>query len=110
MAFAQLGISCTHWVMMAAVPWSLLQGQVDYPTALQVLLIASMAGVMMHVPAGLGVMEAVYIALLSNRIPIPHLIGALLAFRAAFYLAPLAVGALMYLTVEIRTRKEAAAT
>jgi hypothetical protein len=110
MAFAQLGISCTHWMMMAAVPWSLLQGVVDYPTALQVLLIASMAGVMMHVPAGLGVMEAVYIALLSDRIPIPHLIGALLAFRAVFYLAPLAVGALMYLTVEMRTRKEAAAT
>lgn len=110
MAFAQLGISCSHWMMMAAVPWALLQGNVDYPTGLQVLLIASMAGVLMHVPAGLGVMEAVFVALLSDRIPTAHLIGALLAFRALFYLFPLAVGALMYLTVEMKTRKEAAAT
>lgn len=109
MAFAQLGISCTHWMMMAAVPWMLLQGQVDYPTALQVLLIASMAGVMMHVPAGLGVMEAVFIALLSG-VPEHQLIGALLAFRALFYLTPLAAGALLYATVEMRTRKEAPAT
>lgn len=110
MAFAQLGISCTHWMMMAAVPWALLQGAVDYPTVLQVLLIASMAGVMMHVPAGLGVMEAVFVALLAPEVPTAHLIGALLAFRALFYLTPLAVGGLMYLTVEMRTRKEAAAT
>jgi uncharacterized membrane protein YbhN (UPF0104 family) len=109
MALAQLGISCSHWTTMAAVPWCLLHGQVDYPTALSVLLTASMAGVLMHVPAGLGVMEAVYVALLSHRIPRHELIGVLLAFRAVFYLAPLLVGALMYLTVEMRSRKEAAA-
>jgi uncharacterized membrane protein YbhN (UPF0104 family) len=109
MALAQLAISCSHWTTMAAVPWVLLHGQVDYPTALSVLLTASMAGVMMHVPAGLGVMEAVYVALLSHRIPRHELIGVLLAFRAVFYLAPLLVGALMYLTVEMRSRKEAAA-
>lgn len=110
MGFAQLGISCTHWMMMAAVPWALLQGAVDYPTVLQVLLIASMAGVMMHVPAGLGVMEAVFIALLSHRVPTAQVIGMLLAFRALFYLTPLAAGALLYLAVEMRARKEAAAT
>ena len=108
MALAQFAISCTHWMMMAAVPWALLQGQVDYPTALSVMLIAAMAGVMLHVPAGLGVTEAVFVALLSPGIPAHQLIGALLAFRALFYLTPLAVGALLYATVEMKTRKEAA--
>jgi uncharacterized membrane protein YbhN (UPF0104 family) len=107
-AGAQLGVSCTHWMFMAAVPWALLQGQVDYPTALSVLLLASIAGVMLHVPAGLGVTEAVYVALLSHRIPVHELIGALLAFRAIFYLMPLAAGALLYLKVEVRTRNKAA--
>lgn len=109
-AGAQLGVSCTHWLFMAAVPWALLQGQVDYPTVLSVLLLASIAGVMLHVPAGLGVTEAVFVALLSHRIPVHELIGALLAFRAVFYLMPLAAGALLYLKVEVRTRnKEAVA-
>jgi len=105
MAFAQLGISCTHWTTMAAVPWMLLQGQVDYPTALAVLLIAAIAGVMLHIPAGLGVTEAVFIALLSHRVPEHQLLGALLAYRALFYLAPLVAGALLYLNTEVRTRK-----
>jgi uncharacterized membrane protein YbhN (UPF0104 family) len=80
---AQTGISCIHWMTMAAVPWMLLQGQVDYPTVLQVLLIGAIAGVILHVPAGLGVTEAVFIALLSHRIPEHQLIGALLAYRAS---------------------------
>ena len=105
MAFAQLAISCTHWMMMAAVPWALLQGQVDYPTALAVLLVAAIAGVLLHIPAGLGVTEAVFIALLSHRIPEHQLLGALLAYRAIFYLMPLMAGALLYLKLEMRTRK-----
>lgn len=105
MAGAQFAISCSHWATMAAVPWVLLQGQVDYPTALTVLLIAAIAGVILHIPAGLGVTEAVFIALLSHRIPEHQLLGALLAYRAIFYLVPLLVGALLYLKLEMRTRK-----
>ncbi|MEJ8835528.1 lysylphosphatidylglycerol synthase domain-containing protein [Ramlibacter sp. AN1133] len=108
MAFAQFAISCTHWMTMAAVPWMLLQGQVDYPTALAVLLIAAIAGVMLHIPAGLGVTEAVFIALLSHRVPEHQLLGALLAYRALFYLTPLVAGALLYLKMEMRTRKREA--
>jgi glycosyltransferase 2 family protein len=108
MAFAQLAISCTHWMTMAAVPWMLLQGQVDYATALSVLLMAAIAGVILHIPAGLGVIEAVFIALLSHRIPEHQLLGALLAYRALFYVVPLVAGALLYLKVEVRTRKHAA--
>lgn len=108
MACAQFAISCTHWTTMAAVPWMLLQGQVDYPTVLSVLLIAAIAGVMLHIPAGLGVTEAVFIALLSHRVPEHQLLGALLAYRALFYLTPLLAGALLYLKMEMRTRKREA--
>jgi uncharacterized membrane protein YbhN (UPF0104 family) len=109
MALAQFGISCSHWMAMAAVPWSLLHGAIDYPTALSVLLIAAMAGVMLHVPAGLGVTEAVFIALLSHKVPEHTLLGALLAYRAIFYLTPLLVGGLLYAKLEMRQRKAAPA-
>ncbi|RYF64804.1 MAG: UPF0104 family protein, partial [Comamonadaceae bacterium] len=109
MAMAQLGISSAHWLAIAAVVWALLQGQVEYTTVLQVLLVAAIAGVITHVPGGLGVIEAVFIALLSHRIPEHQLLGALLAYRALFYLTPLLVGALLYLKVEVRTRRHAPA-
>lgn len=110
MAGVQLAISCTHWMLTAAVPWILLQGQVSYPTVLTVLLIAAIAGVLTHIPGGLGVIEAVFLALLSHRIPEPQLLGALLAYRALYYLVPLMVGALLYLKVEVKARKHAPAT
>lgn len=104
-ALVQLAISCTHWLAMAAIPWLLLQGEVNYPTALSVLLIAAIAGVITHVPAGLGVVEAVFIALLSHRIPEHQLLGALLAYRALFYILPLLGGGLLYLATELQARK-----
>lgn len=109
MAGAQMAISCTHWMMIAAVPWILLQGKIDYATALSVLLIAAISGVITHIPAGLGVIEAVFIALLSHRVPEHQLLGALLAYRAVFYIAPLLVGALLYLKVEAKARRHAPA-
>jgi glycosyltransferase 2 family protein len=39
-------------------------------------------------------------------VPQHQVLGALLAFRAIFYLVPLLVGGLLYAKVEIRMRKQ----
>jgi glycosyltransferase 2 family protein len=72
---------------------------------LTVLLIGAIAGVFAHVPAGLGVFEFVYVALLSHLVPESRLLGALLGYRAIYYIAPLVVGALMYLSMEVRAKR-----
>ncbi len=105
MALLQLGVSTTNWALMGAVVWTLLQHQASYPQVLAVLLLAAVAGVITHVPAGLGVLEAVFVALLSHAIPEGRLIGALLAYRAVYYLVPLAVATLFYVVTEVRGRK-----
>ena len=53
-ALLQVALSMANWALIGAVVWVLLQHQVDYPTALSVLLIAAVAGVLAHVPGGLG--------------------------------------------------------
>ncbi|MDB5749755.1 MAG: putative rane protein [Ramlibacter sp.] len=106
MALLQLALSCANWMLMAAAVYMLLQGKVPYPSVLSVLLIAAVAGVITHVPAGLGVLEGVFIALLSHRLPEATLLGALLGYRALYYIAPLFVAGLLYLTVEVRARKQ----
>ncbi|WP_432728652.1 lysylphosphatidylglycerol synthase domain-containing protein [Variovorax sp. W6] len=105
MALLQLAMSCANWSLMGGVIWFLLQGQVDYAQVLAVLLVAAVAGVLTHVPAGLGVLEAVFVALLSHEVPQVQLLGALLAYRGLYYLLPLAVAALAYLVTEARARR-----
>jgi len=80
----------------------LLQARIDYASVLSVLLIGAVAGVIAHIPAGLGVLEAVFVALLSHRLPQSDVLGAVLAYRAVYYLAPLALATLLYVATEAR--------
>ncbi|RZL64471.1 MAG: UPF0104 family protein [Variovorax sp.] len=108
MALLQLVMSCTNWSLIGGVIWFLLQGEVAYPQVLAVLLVAAVAGVITHVPAGLGVLEAVFVALLSHQMAQGKLLGALLAYRALYYLLPLAVATVAFLVTELRAKRLAA--
>lgn len=105
MAVLQMTISCINWSLMAAIIWVLLQQQITYTDVLTVLLVGAIAGVVLHVPAGLGVFEAVFIALLGHRISEGQLLAALLGYRAVYYIGPLVIAALMYLVMEVRARR-----
>lgn len=73
-ALAQMLISSVNWMVMGAIIWLLLGQSVNYFFVLGVLLVSSIAGVIVHIPAGIGVLEAVFIALLAGSI---HPKGAL---------------------------------
>ncbi len=79
------------WLLICAIVWVLLGGRVDYSAVLGAMLLAAVAGVVTHVPANLGVLEAVVVATLGARLPAHELLAALLAYRAAYYLLPLAL-------------------
>jgi uncharacterized membrane protein YbhN (UPF0104 family) len=79
------------WLLIGAIAWSLFGGRVDYPTVLGALLLAAVAGVLTHVPAGLGVLEVVFVATLAHALPATEVLATVLAYRAAYYLLPLAL-------------------
>jgi glycosyltransferase 2 family protein len=106
LAALQLLMSCSNWMLMAGLLHVLLQQRVTYHEVLGALLAAAVAGVITHVPAGLGVLEAVFVALLSGQVPKEQLLGVLLIYRALYYLAPLLVATLMYLLLEARLKKQ----
>lgn len=108
LALLQLAMSSVNWMLMAGVMYTLLDQKLDYPIVLGVLLTAAVAGVVTHVPAGLGVLEAVFVALLSHEVPKSELLAALLTYRAIYYLAPLALATVLYLLVEARAKKNKA--
>lgn len=108
MAALQLAISCVNWSVMGAVVYVLLLQKVGYSEVLTVLLIGAVAGVMAHVPAGLGVFEFVFLALLSHQVSEGRLLAALLGYRAIYYIVPLMVAALLYLVMEAHARQRRA--
>jgi uncharacterized membrane protein YbhN (UPF0104 family) len=110
MAMLQITASVTHWSLVAAVVYVLLQGKVEFVTVLGALLLSSVAGVITHIPAGLGVLEAVFLSLLAGAHPVNQLLAALLAYRAVFYLAPLIIAGFAYLALELAARRRHAHT
>lgn len=102
-ALAQLGVSAASWLLIGATIHTLLRAHaVGYPMTLAVLLAAAVAGVITSVPAGLGVIEAVFVALLAHAVPKNDLLAALLAYRGLYYWAPLALAVALYLLFEAR--------
>ncbi|MDD2047610.1 lysylphosphatidylglycerol synthase domain-containing protein [Pseudomonas putida] len=100
MAALQLLMGASNWALMALVVFSLLPDKVGYPTILAVLMISSIAGVITHIPAGLGVLEAVFLTLLQAHYGKGTLLAALIGYRVVYFLLPLMVAGLVYLLLE----------
>ncbi len=105
-AIAQMIISSANWMAMGAIIWLLLGQEVNYFFVLGVLLVSSIVGVIVHIPAGIGVLEAVFIALLAGE-HTGHgaIIAALLAYRLLYFIAPLLLAIVCYLALESRAKK-----
>lgn len=105
-ALAQMLLSSFNWMVMGAIIWLLTSAAVDYFFVLGVLLLSSVAGVIVHIPAGIGVLEAVFIALLvGEHISQGAIIAALLAYRVLYYFLPLLLATIGYLILESRAKK-----
>lgn len=93
---------------MGAIIWLLLGQNINYFFVLGVLLVSSIAGVIMHIPAGIGVLEAVFMALLAGENTSQGtIIAALLAYRVLYYFIPLLLALMCYLLLESRAKKVA---
>lgn len=91
---------------MGVIIWLLLGQEVSYFLVLGALLVSSIVGVVVHIPAGIGVLEAVFIAMLSAE-PVSRgaVIAALLAYRLLYYFLPLAIATMGYLILESQAKK-----
>jgi uncharacterized membrane protein YbhN (UPF0104 family) len=105
LAVVQVILGACSWSAMALVIHVLLAGQIEFPTVLGVLLVSAIAGLASHIPAGLGVLEAVFLGLLGQRVPSAQLLAALLGYRALYFLLPLAIATIVFAGLEIRARR-----
>ena len=103
---AQLALSVADLSLSAAVLWSLLpsDAHIGFVPLLGTYALAVIAGIVSHVPGGVGVFEAVMLLTIPG-VPADALLGSLLAYRGVYYLVPLVFGTLLFGTKELALQR-----
>lgn len=101
-ALIQAVMGAANWSLMALLIFLLLPEDAYYPTILGILLVCSVAGLITHIPAGLGVLEAIFLTTLQHQFSQGAIFAALIGYRALYFLLPLAIAFLVYLVMEKR--------
>jgi len=101
-AVAQILLSVADLSLVAAVLYACLPhaSAVGYLHVLAVYVLAFVAGLISHVPGGLGVFDAVVLVGLSARLPADQILAGLLAFRVMYQLVPLVGAGVLFGAVE----------
>jgi phosphatidylglycerol lysyltransferase len=108
MAFCQLGVSVTDWLIAAGVLYVLLPAGhgVSFPAFLSMFLAALIAGLLSNVPGGLGVFESIMLLFLAPFMEKTSIVGPLVAFRSIYYLLPLLIASLLLAGLEISRKRD----
>lgn len=100
-ALAQFGLAAIDLTLATAALFVLVPGLAvaAFPWMLMGYLLAFLSGLLAHAPGGVGVFESVMLLALP-QVDRASLFAALLLFRAIYYLAPLAIGAVLFVIHE----------
>lgn len=99
---AQIGLAATDLLLATSVIYVLLPASVEiaFPYMLGVYLMALLAGLISHVPGGLGVFDGIVLMMLTPTVPASTVAAALLAYRVIFHLLPLGLAVFSFCTYE----------
>src|SRR5690606_24243262 len=103
LAAGQVAVGTSDFLLVSAVLHQMLLASTDIgflPIA-AVYVAGNVAGIVTHVPGGLGVIEAVVLSL----VPGAFVVGALIAFRAVYYLVPFLIGCAVLAIAEVMRRR-----
>ena len=91
---AQLIVPALDWILAGAALYVLLPSGhgLNFPIFLGIFLLAQFAGLLSHVPGGLGVVQTIIVLLLAPYLSPAAVLGPLLAYRGVYYLLPFGAG------------------
>ena len=103
---ASIAVGTADTAAAALALWFILPDSADitFPAFLVVFAVATVLGVLSHVPGGFGIFDAA-ILLGLPQVPEPAMLASLLVFRLVYYVGPLALSGLMLSIYEV-SRKD----
>ena len=95
---AQIGLSLTDLALAGAILFVCLPypGAAGYLHVLAVFAVALTAGIISHVPGGVGVFDTIVLVGLSDQLPGDQVLAALLVFRIIYFLVPLIIAGTLF--------------
>ena len=111
LALMQLAVAIADWTLATMVLYVLLpDGHGMGVLAFSALfLLAQVAGLLSHVPGGVGVFDTLMVLLMKSAVPVEQMMATLLLYRLVYYLMPCVVGAALLVAYEARARVVGAA-
>lgn len=102
-AALQIVLGTVNFALVAACLYQTIvaAAKTDYLTVAAAYVLANVGTLITHAPGGLGVIETI----VTRSLPGTTLIGALLVFRAVYFMLPLALGLVLFAVTSIRLRK-----
>lgn len=90
-----------QWLIMAGVLWSVLPqaAETSYLDVLAIQMLASIAALLAHVPAGLGAFEATLLVMLP-QLAREQVLAVVICYRTIYHLVPLLVAGTCLLLIE----------
>jgi uncharacterized membrane protein YbhN (UPF0104 family) len=104
LALGQVAVGTIDPLLVAMVLHQMISAttEIGYSPVAAGYVAANAAGILSHVPGGLGVIEAIVLSL----VPGANVVGALVAFRAIYFLIPFFLGGLVLATSELVRRRQ----
>ncbi|HET8726466.1 MAG TPA: bifunctional lysylphosphatidylglycerol flippase/synthetase MprF [Alphaproteobacteria bacterium] len=110
LVLVQVLISSADILLTAAALYVLMPPtDLGYGAFLGIYCAALLAGLISHVPGGIGVFESIVLIGLAGRAPAAGVLGALLAYRAIYYLLPLVLATMLLAGGELAEHRTRAA-
>lgn len=104
-ATLQILLGGCHWIVTSMILYVLWTGEAEFSQILITYLAAAIAGVIAHIPAGLGVTEAVFLTAFSGQVTDALVVATILVFRLLYHVVPLIFAFGIYIGIELMKRK-----
>jgi uncharacterized membrane protein YbhN (UPF0104 family) len=103
-ALAQIGLASAFWLLVPLVICALAPAgaPIRYAQVAVAFALSALGGLVVRIPAGLGVLEAVFLELFRGRVAAEAILGMLIAWRAVFLFVPLLLASVVLAALEWR--------
>ena len=97
----RMGLGVLNWTVISAIYVGIFSNYKAEPVTVIVAgLVSAVAGVITHIPGGIGVLEATFLAAIGKQIGSSQVIAGLLFFRAVYYVLPLAIAFILLIILK----------
>lgn len=107
-AIIQLVLSMLQWMILGLIIYLYLHElgtSINYGESVITILMSAIAGIITHIPAGMGVTENLFLHVGSPS-EASRILVALICYRTVYYLLPLVISIPSYFLLELYQRKE----